>query len=169
MKNRLLKSLLIGFIVINIPPVYAQGGEWTKCIAQLNDTKYNIVHGDWSGEFCWALAYRCTGDPEVVAEYFPNPVVIKSPYQRCTDYWVVHNEEYPGDNPQHAFCLVNCRMNAAQCYQDCVNSSNDMDFESCTNKCDNDWGNCEDDEFGHVKRGDPGCWNNGGTRRDSED
>ena len=169
MKNILLKYLVIGLIVlINSTPVYAQAGEWTKCIAQLNNTTYNIVHGDWSSDFCLALALVCTQDPGVIVQYFPNPVTIKPPYKRCTKHWTWNKYELKAVNPEDAFCRVNCRMEVAQCYQGCVNSSN---FTQCSEKCESGWGWCEDCCIGQTRFGDDSswCWESDRGRRVSED
>lgn len=72
--------------LLNPPINMAFAGEWTKCIAHSGGRQFNIVNGHGSVQGCLNLAIRCTGDQNVVARYYHNPVIIRAPYQRCTAF-----------------------------------------------------------------------------------
>lgn len=138
--------LIVITVILSSSQVYAQAGEWTKCIAWSKNTKYNIVYGSWSSDTCFALAQRCTKDPNVRSQYYSNPVVIEAPYLRCTIHWSWSGKpqgQTQGKTfkPQSAFCRAKCQRKAAQCSRGCEGST---EFIKCTDKCDEDWAQCED-------------------------
>ena len=146
-----MKILLIICCILTIfafnKPASAQVGEWTKCIAWTSTNKYNIVNGGWSSDVCFALAQRCSKDPNVKANYYSNPVIVEAPYIRCTEQWNWRQKNLnegitqQSFEPQNAFCRSSCQNKAAQCYRGCSNSSK---FIQCTDKCDEEWAKCEE-------------------------
>ena len=85
MGHIIIRCLLICFVVTVLnSSVLAQVGEWTQCIAFSNNIKFNIVHGSFNADVCYALAKECTGDPNVRSQYYSFAVVIEPPYERCT-------------------------------------------------------------------------------------
>lgn len=71
--------------VFDVQPAKAQvAGEYTKCIAWSNGTRWNIVRGGYSTQACHNLAIACTNNPNVTIRYYSRPVVINAPYNRCT-------------------------------------------------------------------------------------
>ncbi len=146
MKSTFLRSIFLGLMVLFVSnPIAAQVGEWTKCIAWSKDTKYNIVHGGWSVDVCFALAQKCTKDPGVSSQHYSNPVIVEPPYLRCTERWNWRTNDQTevqeqAFDPQNAFCRARCQRKAAQCYRGCDGSS---DFIKCTDECDEEWARCE--------------------------
>ena len=64
-------------------PANAQG-EWTRCTASDRGVHWNIVNGQSDRDTCFALARRCTGNPNVAANYRTPAAIIRAPYRRCT-------------------------------------------------------------------------------------
>jgi len=66
------------------PTVGGLAGEWTQCVAWNNGQTYRIVNGVGYANHCFQLARSCSGNPQVRATYYPNPVILNAPYTRCT-------------------------------------------------------------------------------------
>lgn len=81
------RLLLILALVSAASNAKAQGlaGEWTKCVAWHNGDQWNIVNGQYINTQCFALARKCTGNPNVRVTFYGNAVVINAPYKRCTE------------------------------------------------------------------------------------
>jgi hypothetical protein len=62
-------------------------GQWTRCIAYPNGANGQpllIQNGQNAQNQCFALARKCTNNPNVPAWYGSSAIVLYPPYQVCT-------------------------------------------------------------------------------------
>jgi hypothetical protein len=81
----LISALLVGLILIvsSANKSIAQGA-FSRCVAWHGGETWNIVNGQGSREQCFALARKCTGNPDVTATYYGSSVLVQAPYRQCT-------------------------------------------------------------------------------------
>jgi hypothetical protein len=94
MKNLALLASTIGVALLLGAPAHATAptkvavaGEWTRCVASSVGTTFNIVNGQGAQATCFALARKCTGDPNATVTYYNSgAVIVDAPYVRCTAF-----------------------------------------------------------------------------------
>jgi hypothetical protein len=68
------------FIYISVNQYTA--GQWTQCIASIDNEQWNIVNGGYSKSTCQKLAKECLGR-NAESIWHSSPVVINAPYKNC--------------------------------------------------------------------------------------